>query len=1150
MKKTIMTLLMAVGLAVGMTANAETTDNKYKAGWQWWYNHEQDFNYDNAVTVAAQYDGERLIKVLDVQEHKKGDDVKLELTSDSDADVKIMLWDSINSMTPLEEPLYVKMFGKNVELDVAGWDNDYFDGGEEEAYEKLTRDYGSGLMIFYDNADKTGKPSIYYFSDNFKLYVNGKEVTVNAENVSKYIFNNNIGKIKFEDTDFESEGVSILYDNIYVDYCGTAIVDSVRNGKISFSDYDCIINPEKFIDTDTDESYAVIKRGLDTNGKKCEVLLNNQPIGVDEIQTNDVLSITFDTEAGFENSDFYNIQVSRNTVEGMVSNLNWEDGLFSVDNNVYALIDTLSGEREDSHSWNPYLYLGESYKIYLDVLGRAAKAERDYSNINYGIVHRAFFDNNAEERKIVVIDKMGNKKTLVVDQDMSDDKFDEIQNMWYGNFDASGDYTNVDVDAPSNIENVYGVENRVIMYKTNSKGVVKSVEPLKGNARYGVYDAKNQTIGSLSINKDTFMIAKGDNNKLDYHHITTEQLIDGKEYIIFGYDKDNNKDTYPYMLIIGNIVEEQEDILSEDIYGILHRAWFDEIDDKRKAQIADSDGNIQTIDISDYIADEDFDNLMRLSYSNFEDTNDYTSLDSAAPSSVSLSYSVEKRVISYKVNQNGELVVFENKSGDGSFAEYKDGKLGEIALTDDVKLIYKGSDGKCDYHRITKDDLKDGTKYITYKYNDDFVLIIDGIELKDEDDKISDAQYGVIHRVWFDSNDDEYHAHIVDADGEIKSFIINEKFAEDNWDIIEMSYDRFDSDGDYSDVDSNAPSCIDNVYGAERRVIEYKTNSKGKIVNITSLEGTAKYGKYNKESNTIAGLAINDNTTIICKGDNSKNDYSYVNHSVLNPSASYLVYGYGKKDDGYSFILVLGDIGQYNTDTRFAVVSKVTEAINENYDVCNRITMFTADSKEEVVLNTDERDYKYTDLQQGDVIIYKTNSDGDITGYELIFSSGTDAADYDDWMAENIEILDEGEIEDDYFRVWSDMISCPSQWECDKDVKLVFGPVVDRSSSNVSIATAGDIIDGNLLEYDEVEALDYASDVNIIVYNFNNSRNERLYIGTPNDVIKTDLTEAWTDENKNFLNIDDWDAESKPAIALAKLVEDEITDLFVIIPKD
>ena len=451
-------------------------------------------------------------------------------------------------------------------------------------------------------------------------------------------------------------------------------------------------------------------------------------------------------------------------------------------------------------------------------------------------------------------------------------------------------------------------------------------------------------------------------------------------------------------------------------------------------------------------------------------------------------------------------------------------------------------------------DFKLGKSYTLYL--DAFGKIVDSEKLA------SSVKYGIVNRLYKNNDEDEYRLSMYDTTATSKVYELADKFEIDG-----TTYDSTTSDLDSKLIEDKA-----NDANVRERVVEYTTTSAGKIKSIKFLESygtgddTKKDQNYTAKSNKIGSLKFDDATVMISVDGT---DFSVMKASSLVDDQDYRAYGYDK-DDAYGFIVVADGINSFNNDTRFDVVNKVSQGSDEDGNDCDKIQLYTAGSKELQTVYTESQGDAVDNLKKGDVIVYKTNGSGKIDGkddYKVIYSleSAGIAQDYSNndfinninakWSSKNISIS-------------SDL----TDWELG-DVKSTnenavvrFGPVIDRSSSGI---TLGEIIknatiNGTTYEavtYTEddskagikVEDLDYASDVAVYVYDFNNSKDNRLSVGNVSSVTKVNVPKSAKIKDSGKDNtIINWNSDDVSAApyALVKMVDNEVTDVFVIIPKD
>ncbi|MCX7714581.1 MAG: S-layer homology domain-containing protein [Clostridia bacterium] len=493
---------------------------------------------------------------------------------------------------------------------------------------------------------------------------------------------------------------------------------------------------------------------------------------------------------------------------------------------------------------------------------------------------------------------------------------------------------------------------------------------------------------------------------------------------------------------------------------------------------------------------------------------------------------MEDEDVSYKITLNGSSIAYTdlkeddvlNIAYDVTASSFADSTFYDILVSRDVaegKVTEIDEDDGANingtYHKsglVDADDLTIGESY---------TLRLDAFgRIADYEKLASAVKYAIVHRAVYNSDDDQYKLTIYDTTASAKTFVIDDDYAKANWSWIE--------DLDYSN------SAVQN------RVITYTTNSSGEIKKITVLSGTVNTADFDKDVSKVAGLKVSDSSVIINKDPDEKTGYSVVKLSNLVDGASYTAYGYDKDNGSYNFVVITSGYGDYNEDTRFAVISKVVSGTNDSGEDCEKVYLYTAGSTDVKTLYTSETGIA-DDLTKGDVVIYKTNASGEIDEVKVIFDNNDS---YVNYAAGNYD--------------FSDLIE-NNPWSGDSDVELVFGPVVDKTSSGVSIGTVltsqnlGGTTYARVTNVDQTKEYTYDSDLAVYVYDYNNSSSYRVSAGSKGSVIKTSVPstakfEYSNDDYIDWLNTKDDGKGFNTVFALAKVVNDEVTDLFIIIPKD
>lgn len=530
--------------------------------------------------------------------------------------------------------------------------------------------------------------------------------------------------------------------------------------------------------------------------------------------------------------------------------------------------------------------------------------------------------------------------------------------------------------------------------------------------------------------------------------------------------------------------------------------------------------------------------------------------------------------LSYKITLDGKDVKYSDlQEGDVISIAYDVTQPFDKSNFYDVLVSRNTVEGKIT--EVNTDDDEIGVNGTTYKMISDTLVSVDTFKdnlgtsytlyldafgkVADYDKLASSVKYGIVNKFWFNS-DDEYKFTMYDSTATSKTYDLADTVRiQQIGESKETSYDTAKENTELNAVIADLKDKADDTNVADR-IVEYTTNASGEIKSLKFLKGAESTTKYTAKSNKLGTLKFDD-ATVMINVDGS--DFSVIKTSSLVDDNEYKAYGYDRDDSTYGFIVVTDGVSSFTKDTRFAVVNKVTQGSNEDGDDCDKIQLYTAGSKDLQTVYTDDKGLVYGKLKKGDVIIYKTNASGlieDEEDVQVIFS--------DDDLA-NKTALDDKDYNDSFINAidasfWSsamiDKDNLPSSWykggawNTDNEVEVKFGPVIDRSSSSI---TLGQVEDDKTYTEDDgtisVEELDYASDVAVYVYDFNKSSDNRLSIGTPSSVVKVNVPKsAKLKDSSNEATIIDWTNSETPKapFALVKMLEKDVTDVFVIIPKD
>lgn len=384
-----------------------------------------------------------------------------------------------------------------------------------ESVRAIDADYA--YVLKSEMSDDTKK----YDLDSADIYVNGYKLaptmdgdTVVAtvlEKVVNYIADNNkFGTVTLVD---ESEAGSTVtdgdYDAIMITYTVSDMVSYTRttstaNEIVLESGKKLTYDPE-----DEDVSVVFVKDGAE--------------IKFEDLEENDVLTITKNVEEDLAMIPEATIVVTNNTVAGTVTRTG--DNTVVVDGAEYDIADDVAAA------------LTKEYTFFLDANGVIVASKLIATNINYGIITRAWFDTDAEAYKVTVVTGDGE----VVSYEVKDaDAWTAIKAK-LGTAASDDEYTTAEAKL--------NVANSVVQYKISGgkfklsdtaavkvNDVTTNLEYRASSTKLAGYTMDDATTKILDVS--AFLDADG--KASDVAVMTTENFEDELTYSAYIYDKNDN----------------------------------------------------------------------------------------------------------------------------------------------------------------------------------------------------------------------------------------------------------------------------------------------------------------------------------------------------------------------------------------------------------------------------------------------------------------------------------------------------------------------------------------------------------------------------------------------------------------------------------
>ena len=523
--------------------------------------------------------------------------------------------------------------------------------------------------------------------------------------------------------------------------------------------------------------------------------------------------------------------------------------------------------------------------------------------------------------------------------------------------------------------------------------------------------------------------------------------------------------------------------------------------------------------------------------------------------------------VAYDVNDDFEdslsydIVVSRNKVEGKVTSIYEDkDKDGNITLDTEYSLD-DGNVYKLAYEDAAK--LTNGNSYTLYL--DAFGKVVKADELA------SSKKYGIVENLYKSNGGSDPYVDIITATGEKVSYAVNS----DDFADLENKFfgGNFDDPNKFGDSKGETEADKKGVRGdAVDRVIEYTVTTKGELrVKDLAPDGDSINGEYKTATAKLDKRQLSESLTSIV--DLSEYDYttsqSYTSVAMdsLTAGTKYTGKAFGAigTDKVYQFVVITSGIGGYNVEKPWAVFVQSSNIDTDNGSMDAVVAYVNGEDKPRTIavdgINVE-------DFKAGDVFFYKTNSDGEIEDYKLVSTLGDGS--YQSFYKTAMD------VENNSFDFVIPATAADFKGAAfskgeynDDECMLISGPIVDVTNGNVKIATkvtnATEIDDEgksvDVLAIDDVDDYSLASDVKVYGYDYSvNRARDRVFVTSNNKVVKAstfnrdsyfgDKVDNFVMFEKEFETIKDAANKNygKTYFAVAKVLDDEITEILVIIP--
>ena len=445
-----------------------------------------------------------------------------------------------------------------------------------------------------------------------------------------------------------------------------------------------------------------------------------------------------------------------------------------------------------------------------------------------------------------------------------------------------------------------------------------------------------------------------------------------------------------------------------------------------------------------------------------------------------------------------------------------------------------------------------GTKYkaaegmdIDVETSTEYSLYLDhfGRIAKADENSVS-KNYGVLKNIYKKAGGD-YMAQIITKKGTEEEY----KVDSDNVKAYKSYLVKSDADGAVYDSTNKKTDAY------PKQVVEYSVSSSSNKITIKNggvIAPTTADAEYKESGNKIGSVKMADSTVILDLSEvDTKDSYSVV--SSLNDGSNYVAYGYdkSKSDNTYRFVIITeGTSSVFNSETQLAIFNG-SEVIDKDGDKTAYNLVVNGEEKQfvlddDVVITGNAGKTVAEDaFDEGDVLVYATNSEGYISRIYSVFAAQNvlNGSSFEDFRT-NAFKKQSSVLADTKF---ADLLS-----DDDNDVNVVFGPVVDKSGSNITIGTVTTNAEGKyVVNYDEGLEVNY-SNAKIYTYDFAaRSDNSRVLLdegiaSTPD--VKAAKT---TVGGQDILNLEHEDVIDDVVFAVVRTTDkDEAQEIYLIVNND
>lgn len=456
-----------------------------------------------------------------------------------------------------------------------------------------------------------------------------------------------------------------------------------------------------------------------------------------------------------------------------------------------------------------------------------------------------------------------------------------------------------------------------------------------------------------------------------------------------------------------------------------------------------------------------------------------------------------------------------------------------------------------------------GTKYkaaegmsISAEISTEYTLNLDHFgRIARIDETASSKNYGILKNIYKKAGGD-YMAQVITKTGAEEEYKIDTKNVASYQAILGSN---IGNDGvSYADEDA-----LKKAYVAH--VIDYSVSSSSNKITIKNAEAltydkVADDKEYKADNNKIGNIKLSDSTVILSIEDTFAKDTVSVVPS-LTDGTNYTAYAFGKSsaDSTYRFVIITEGLTGFDSTTQLAIYNG-SETVEEDGENVTAFNVIIDGEEKQFIVDDDSPEFNGADedsFEEGDPIVFVTNAEGKIQKLYSLFAQGSLNKKNGNFSSFLTDVLD------NKVATQSTLTTVAGKLTDRNDiVDLYFGPVVNKSGSNITIGTVEEITgydaDGNqktfahAVNYDgeKTHEISY-KDAKIYTYDFAaSSRNSRVLLDEGIASTPDSRAAKLRDKDGDIVDIIDLDSsEIKDDVvyALVRSIDDNAQEIYLIV---